>query len=190
MSDTKENKMGEIENQNTDINQESVLKEDSAGVRPRRIVLDSSKIEPVETAVILNASHRVKAKKHNKKEHKIESTSQKEMTQNKQEKYRASIVTSVTGIKLISALSYICFFLPLIFCRHEPYAIFHANQSLILWVTTSILYVLFWLLSINVLVLLTVMIFHILGLFFGIYNATHNRARSFFGGNKFYIFRP
>jgi uncharacterized membrane protein len=151
-------------------------------------VLDDSKLEPVETAVILNSSHKGRIQKPKPKT--IEFVEKEEQEEHIEKPQKTSLVTSVLGIKLISALSYLCFFLPLIFCRHEPYAIFHANQSLILWLIVSVLYVIFWLVSINVLVLLAVMIFHILGVFFGVYNALHNRARSFFGTNKLYVFRP
>jgi len=104
--------------------------------------------------------------------------------------HNTSFVTSVLGIKLVSALAYLVFFLPLIFCRHEPYAIFHANQSLALWLVMSAFYVLFALIHVHVLFMLIIVIFHVLGVFFGMYNATHNRARHFWWSAKFSLFKP
>ena len=102
---------------------------------------------------------------------------------------RNSIVSSVMGIKFISVLSYLIFFLPLIFCRREPYAIFHANQSVALWLVMSLMYIIVALASLNVFVLLLVIIFHVLGITFGMYNAAHNRARHFWGMAKFSLFK-
>lgn len=104
--------------------------------------------------------------------------------------HRTSIVTSVGGIKLVSVLSYLIFFLPLIFCRHEPYAIFHANQSVALWLVMSALYILAALAPVHVFFLLIIIIMHVLGIFFGMYNASHNRARHFWGAAKFNLFKP
>ncbi len=116
--------------------------------------------------------------------HTIKSKSKDNTTHN------ASIVTSVGGIKFVSMLSYLVFFLPLIFCRHEPYAIFHANQSLVLWLVMSLLYIIAVLASWSVFVLLVIIIFHTMGIFFGMYNALHNRARHFWGAGKFNLFKP
>jgi ABC-type multidrug transport system permease subunit len=104
--------------------------------------------------------------------------------------HTSSIVTSVIGIKIVSTLAYLLFFIPLIFCRHEPYAIFHANQSLVLWLIVSAFYILFALISVHVFFLLIIIICHVLGIFFGMYNASHNRARHFWGAAKFCIFKP
>ena len=103
--------------------------------------------------------------------------------------HNTSIVSSVFGIKLISALSYLVFFLPLIFCRHEPYAIFHANQSVALWLFVSLLYIIVACFSLHVMFLLVVIIVHVLGIVFGIYNAANNRARHFWGMAKFNLFK-
>lgn len=83
-------------------------------------------------------------------------------------------------IELVSALSYILFFLPLIFCRKEPFALYHANQALILWLFMAIFYLAFGFIpGINIYALPIIILFHILGIFYGMYNSAHGRARQF-----------
>ena len=175
MKETKDN--AQLKVQNSEVN----LLDDKKNRKNTLSKQESKK----EVAIIINVNKRVKPVRHGSDIQFVDRVRLYSM----KSKGKKSLVSSVYGIKLVSALSYLCFFLPLIFCRHEPYAIFHANQSLILWMTVSILYVALWLLSVNAIFLLIVMIFHILGLFFGMYNATHNRARSFFGTDKLYVFR-
>ena len=38
--------------------------------------------------------------------------------------------------RIIAALSYFLFALPIVFSPHSAFARFHANQSLVLWITT------------------------------------------------------
>lgn len=83
-------------------------------------------------------------------------------------------------IELVSALSYILFFLPLIFCRREPFVLYHANQSLILWLFMAIFYLAFGFIpGVNIYALPIIILFHILGIFYGMYNSAHGRARPF-----------
>ena len=110
-------------------------------------------------------------------------------TKKQSDSHSTSIVTSVFGIKLVSVLSYLVFFLPLIFCRHEPYAIFHANQSVVLWLVVSLLYIIVACFSLHIMFLLVVIICHVLGIVFGMYNAASNRARHFWGMAKFNLFK-
>ena len=84
-----------------------------------------------------------------------------------------------TAIEFVSALAYILFFLPLIFCRKEPFALYHANQALLLTILMLILYLAFaFFPSVRVIALPIVVIFHVLGIFFGVYNSAHGRARA------------
>ena len=83
-------------------------------------------------------------------------------------------------IELVSALSYILFFLPLIFCRKEPFALYHANQALILTIIMLVLYLAFaFFPTVRVIALPIIVIFHVIGIFFGMYNSAHGRARAF-----------
>lgn len=82
-------------------------------------------------------------------------------------------------IELVACLSYLLFFLPLIFCKKEPFARFHANQSLLLWITMAILYLAFvFIPNINVWVVPIIIIFHIIGIFWGMYDSAHGKAKT------------
>lgn len=94
---------------------------------------------------------------------------------------KAYVNNSRPVIELVAALSYILFFLPLIFCRREPFALYHANQSLVFWIFMIALYLIFGFIpSVNVVALPIIIIFHVLGIFYGMYNSAHGRARPFF----------
>lgn len=81
-------------------------------------------------------------------------------------------------IELVACLSYLLFFLPLIFCRKEPFALYHANQSLILWLFASVFYLAFGFIpNVNIIALPIIVIFHIIAIFYGMYNSAHGRAR-------------
>ena len=94
---------------------------------------------------------------------------------------KAYVNNSRPVIELVAALSYILFFLPFIFCRKEPFALYHANQSLVFWILMIALYLIFGFIpSVNVVALPIIVIFHVLGIFYGMYNSAHGRARPFF----------
>ncbi len=90
-------------------------------------------------------------------------------------------VKSKSFIKLISALSYILFFLPLIFCKKEPFALYHANQSLIFWILMVALYLIFGFIpTVNLIALPIIILFNVLGMLYGMYNSATGKAKPFF----------
>lgn len=92
---------------------------------------------------------------------------------------KAYINNSRPVIELVACLSYILFFLPLIFCKKEPFALFHANQSLILWIFAIVFYLAFaFIPNVNVVALPIIVIFHILGIFYGMYTSAHGKAKT------------
>ncbi len=92
---------------------------------------------------------------------------------------KSYINNSKPVIELVACLSYLLFFLPLIFCKKEPFARFHANQSLLLWITMAILYLAFaFIPNVNVWAIPIIIIFHIIGIFWGMYGSAHGRAKT------------
>ena len=84
-------------------------------------------------------------------------------------------------IELVAALSYIFFFLPFIFCKKEPFALYHANQSLVFWILMVALYLIFGFIpTVNLIALPIIILFNVLGVFYGMYNSATGRARPFF----------
>lgn len=81
-------------------------------------------------------------------------------------------------IVTISALGYILFFLPLIFCRKEPYARFHLNQSIVLLIFVGILYLSFaFIPNVNRIAIPLVILIHLLAILIGMSNASKGRAK-------------
>lgn len=92
---------------------------------------------------------------------------------------KSYINNSKPVIELVACLSYLLFFLPLIFCKKEPFARFHANQSLLLWITMAVLYLAFaFIPNVNVWAIPVIVIFHIIGVFWGMYGSAHGRAKT------------
>ena len=115
-----------------------------------------------------------------KKELVEEPTKEEKSKMNDTDITKPYVNNSKPVIELVSALSYILFFLPFIFCRREPFALYHANQSLILWILMSILYLSVGFIDeIKLIAIPIIIIFHVLGIFYGMYNSAHGRARPF-----------
>lgn len=92
---------------------------------------------------------------------------------------KSYINNSKPVIELVACLSYLLFFLPLIFCKKEPFARFHANQSLLLWITMAVLYLAFaFIPNVNIWAIPVIVIFHIIGIFWGMYGSAHGRAKT------------
>ena len=85
---------------------------------------------------------------------------------------------SRSAILTVSAFSYILFFLPFIFCRNEPFAKYHLNQALVLWIFVIPLYLIFaFIPDINIYVLPVISLFHIFAIMVGISNVIRSKAR-------------
>ncbi len=87
-------------------------------------------------------------------------------------------VYSKSTILLVSALSYVIFFLPFLVCKNEPFARFHLNQALLLWITFVILYLAFMFIpNVNIIVLPFIIMLHLLGIIAGVNSALRGIAR-------------
>ena len=93
-------------------------------------------------------------------------------------KKKASKLHSRNTILAVSALAYLIFFLPFIFCREEPFAKYHLNQALVLWIFAIALYLIFaFIPNVNIIVIPIICMFHILGIIIGISYAVRGKAK-------------
>lgn len=78
----------------------------------------------------------------------------------------------------VSALGYLLIFLPFIFCREEPFARYHLNQALVLWIFAVPLYLIFaFIPNVNIIAIPIICMFHILGIMIGFAYAVRGRAK-------------
>lgn len=85
---------------------------------------------------------------------------------------------SRSSIIFVSALSYLIFFLPFLVCRDEPFARFHLNQALLLWIFMGALYLIFGFIpTVNLIALPFILMFHLLGILVGINYAARGKAK-------------
>ena len=77
----------------------------------------------------------------------------------------------------VSALGYIIFFLPFIFCKEEPFARFHHNQALGLWIICCVLYLAFvFIPNVNVVAIPIILMIHLLGMSLGVAGSLRGKA--------------
>jgi len=99
--------------------------------------------------------------------------------QEPRQKDKKNRVYSRSFIQFVSAMNYIIFFFGFCVCRDEPFARFHHNQALLMWITVTILYLSFaFIPAVNMIAIPFVIMFHILWMFAGIASALHGRAFS------------
>lgn len=81
-------------------------------------------------------------------------------------------------ILFISAMAYLVPFLPFIVCWQEPFAKFHLNQALVLWIFAGTLYLVFGFIPvINLVALAIILTLHIVYIAAGISSAVRGKAK-------------
>ena len=101
----------------------------------------------------------------------------KKSTKTKKQKIKSGKIYTKNQILTVSALGYIIFFLPMIFCKAEPFARFHLNQSLVLWIFCTILYLAFaFIPNVNIIAIPIVILIHLLGICTGVAASIKGKA--------------
>lgn len=84
---------------------------------------------------------------------------------------------SRSTILFVASMNYILFFMGFCACQHEPFARFHQNQALWMWIIMAILYLSFaFIPGVNRVAIPFVIMLHILWMFAGIGTALRGRA--------------
>lgn len=84
---------------------------------------------------------------------------------------------SRSTIQFVASMNYIVFFFGFLACRHEPFARYHHNQALWLWIIAAVLYLSFaFIPGINVIALPFVIMLHLMGVIAGVSTALRGRA--------------
>lgn len=85
---------------------------------------------------------------------------------------------SKSAILTVCALSYLVIFLPIFFFRKEPFALFHYNQAIVLWITIIVLMLaVAFVPAINMVAIPLVIMFHILGIIVGMNYSFRGKAK-------------
>lgn len=83
---------------------------------------------------------------------------------------------SRSTIKFVAAMNYLVFFVGFCACRHEPFARYHHNQALWLWIVAAVLYLGFGFIpGVNIVALPFVIMLHVMGIITGVSTALHGR---------------
>lgn len=99
-------------------------------------------------------------------------TKESAVTQNDGTKQKSRAV-----IQFVAAMNYLIFFFGFCVCRHEPFARFHHNQALWMWIIVSILYLAFaFIPTVNKIAIPFVIMLHIIWMFAGVGTALKGRA--------------
>ncbi len=86
---------------------------------------------------------------------------------------------SRSAIQFVAAMNYLIFFFGFCACRHEPYARFHQNQALWMWIIVTVLYLGFaFIPTVNVIAIPFVIMIHIIWVIAGVSTALRGRAYS------------
>lgn len=84
---------------------------------------------------------------------------------------------SRSTILFVASMNYLVFFAGFCACRHEPFARFHQNQALWMWIIVIILYLSFaFIPGVNRIAIPFVIMLHILWIFAGVGTALRGRA--------------
>ncbi len=87
--------------------------------------------------------------------------------------------SSRSAILFVSAMNYLVFFFGFCACRNEPFARFHQNQALWMWIIITILYLSFaFIPGVNKVAIPFVIMLHILWVIAGVCSALRGRAYS------------
>lgn len=83
---------------------------------------------------------------------------------------------SRSTIQFVSAMNYLVFFVGFCACRHEPFARYHHNQALWLWIIATVLYLGFGFIpNVNIVALPFVIMLHVMGVITGVSTALRGR---------------
>ena len=86
---------------------------------------------------------------------------------------------SRVAIQFVAAMNYLIFFFGFCACRHEPFARFHQNQALWMWIIVAVLYLGFaFIPTVNAIVIPFVIMIHIMWVIAGVSTALRGRAYS------------
>ncbi len=81
-------------------------------------------------------------------------------------------------ITLVASMAYLVPVLPFFVCKEEPYARFHHNQALLVWILAAVLYLAFaFIPNVNIVAIPVIIMFHLLAVIAGMSAAAHAKAR-------------
>ncbi len=127
-----------------------------------------------------NVNIKIKTKTHESSVVTVEDGVSKNVpTNTKETQHTAQNYKQVSRSKIlfVSAMNYLIFFLGFCVCRHEPFARFHQNQALWMWIIVTILYLSFaFIPGVNRIAIPFVIMIHILWVIAGIGTALRGRA--------------
>ena len=139
---------------------------------------DIDSAEPAEKVASQNALENKVAEQNDFGTGVVADKNKEDSTHETIKKSKAKHNYSRAEILTVSALGYLFVFLPFIFCREEPYARYHLNQALVLWIFAIPLYLIFaFIPNVNIVAIPVICMFHILGIMVGFAYAVRGRAK-------------